>query len=267
MLGASSDQVSFRRTRELLRDGANGVVFVCPSIQTFRLDAGSGDDMLAPGHVGVWDQTRAGEMRNLDRNSATLVHICRENLGRAVRDLERKLAEAKHKPIPMAALLRDYASLAVEHRPKMDAAQASLAAQHLVDMAALILGQTGDLAREAQLRGARAAWLERVKADVMVSHAMPGYSIHHAVARLKISERYVQLLFEQTGETFSDYLLEQRLQSARRMLTSPGSAGRKIVDIAQASGFGDLSYFHRRFRRRFGVTPAELRAETEPPGT
>ena len=35
---------------------------------------------------------------------------------------------------------------------------------------------------------------------------------------------------------------------------------RKVSDVAFACGFNDLSYFHRCFRRRFGMTPAGARA-------
>jgi len=43
------------------------------------------------------------------------------------------------------------------------------------------------------------------------------------------------------------------------MLTSPSHVHLKITDIALASGFLDISYFNRVFRRRFSATPSELR--------
>jgi AraC-like DNA-binding protein len=32
-----------------------------------------------------------------------------------------------------------------------------------------------------------------------------------------------------------------------------------VSDIAYLAGFNDVSYFHRAFRRRFGMTPSDLR--------
>jgi len=74
-----------------------------------------------------------------------------------------------------------------------------------------------------------------------------------------LTPRYVQMLFEEEGATFTEFVLEERLVHARRMLASPRSAGRKITGIAYICGSGDTSYFNRRFRRRFGSAPGEVR--------
>ena len=71
---------------------------------------------------------------------------------------------------------------------------------------------------------------------------------------------YVQRLFESDGTTFTDYVLSQRLAFAHRLLSDPLHAGVKISAVAADAGFGDLSYFNRTFRRRYGVAPSELRA-------
>jgi AraC-like DNA-binding protein len=59
--------------------------------------------------------------------------------------------------------------------------------------------------------------------------------------------------------TFTEFVLEQRLLSARRLLSSPNGHQGKIGTVAYNVGFNDLSYFNRTFRRRFGVTPSEWR--------
>jgi AraC-like DNA-binding protein len=68
-------------------------------------------------------------------------------------------------------------------------------------------------------------------------------------------------LFEQEGTTFSQYVIGQRLLRAYRILTDLRFADRSITSVAFDAGFGDLSYFNRVFRRRFGGTPSEIRAE------
>lgn len=261
MQGATTARVSFRRTPELLRDGANGVVVVCPSPDPFRLKIGGGDGVLAPNYVGVWDQARVGEMENAPGSPKTLIHVCRQALARSNRNLESKLATIAFRPTQMANLLLSYAGQIVGNRDALTAAESAMLGQHVVDIVSLILGADGDDARLAQSRGVRAAILERIKAHVLANHTKPDYAISDVTARFKISERSIQMLFEGSGQTFSDYVAEQRLLTAWRQLNDPNAAARKVIDIAHASGFGDLSYFHRRFRRRFGTTPAGLRRD------
>lgn len=79
-------------------------------------------------------------------------------------------------------------------------------------------------------------------------------------ARLGITSRYLRKLLEETGKSFSEHLLEKRLERAASLLRDPQRRGARIADVAYACGFSDLSYFNRVFRRRFGLTPSAIRA-------
>jgi AraC-like DNA-binding protein len=76
-----------------------------------------------------------------------------------------------------------------------------------------------------------------------------------------MSVRYVQLLFERSGATFSSFLMEQRLLATYRRLTNALLRAATVTQIATDCGFADLSTFNRAFRRRFGATPSDIRAE------
>ena len=56
--------------------------------------------------------------------------------------------------------------------------------------------------------------------------------------------------------------LLMRLQSVHAVLTEPREAHRSISDIALDNGFGDVSYFNRAFRRLYGATPSDVRANS-----
>jgi AraC-like DNA-binding protein len=75
-------------------------------------------------------------------------------------------------------------------------------------------------------------------------------------ARHGISPRYVHKLFEDDGRTYSQVVLDARLERALRELRS---TTRTVSAIAGAVGFSDLSYFNRTFRRRYGMTPTDAR--------
>jgi AraC-like DNA-binding protein len=62
-----------------------------------------------------------------------------------------------------------------------------------------------------------------------------------------------------TGASFTDRVLELRLQKARAMLADPRHDRLRVSEIAYACGFNDISYFNRSFRRRFGASPLQHR--------
>lgn len=46
------------------------------------------------------------------------------------------------------------------------------------------------------------------------------------------------------------------------MLCDPRYVGWTVSAIAFEAGFGDVSYFNRRFRRRYGGSPTDVRHNT-----
>ncbi len=76
-----------------------------------------------------------------------------------------------------------------------------------------------------------------------------------------MTPRYIHMLFDGEGTTFSQHVLIARLACAHRLLVDPRHAHQSIAAIAYASGFGDLSHFNHAFRRRYGATPSEVRRE------
>jgi acetamidase/formamidase/AraC-like DNA-binding protein len=80
------------------------------------------------------------------------------------------------------------------------------------------------------------------------------------VARIEgISERYLQKLFEQNGESFTHYLRERRLQRARAALVTSAEIRLPVADVAYGCGFGDAANFNRVFKERFGLPPGAFR--------
>jgi len=46
------------------------------------------------------------------------------------------------------------------------------------------------------------------------------------------------------------------------MLIDARFSDRTVSSVAFEAGFGDLSYFNRAFRRRYGATPSDVRANS-----
>jgi AraC-like DNA-binding protein len=138
---------------------------------------------------------------------------------------------------------------------------ARLVVTQIYDLAALTMGATREAAEIAKGRGLRVARLNAMKVDIAEKLASPNLSVEEVAKRQGVSSRYAQMLFEQEGTTFSQFVIGQRLIRAHRMLTDPRFADRSITSVAFDAGFGDLSYFNRAFRKCYGGTPSEIRAD------
>ena len=70
--------------------------------------------------------------------------------------------------------------------------------------------------------------------------------------------RFMKTFKQVAGMTLVAYLNHVRLANAARLLRE---TNRSIADISCEAGFSDQSYFDKRFRRAFGSTPKEFRAD------
>ncbi|MBV9458477.1 MAG: AraC family transcriptional regulator [Bradyrhizobium sp.] len=129
----------------------------------------------------------------------------------------------------------------------------------LLDLVALSIGGQRDAVALAHTRGLRAARCSEVLAEIRKDFADPAFSIQRVAARIGVSPNYVQKLLAESGLSFSERVLELRLQKALSMLTDRRNDRLKVSDIALACGFNEVSYFNRCFRRRFGETPTSAR--------
>lgn len=75
--------------------------------------------------------------------------------------------------------------------------------------------------------------------------------------RVGVNEKKLTELFRQRfGMTVFEYLVELRLETARRQLEKTSV---QIQLLATQAGFSNASDFSRAFRRRYGITPREYR--------
>ncbi len=77
-------------------------------------------------------------------------------------------------------------------------------------------------------------------------------------ARVYLSPDYLSHCFkQQTGLSLTNYIIEERIQEAKRLLSDKH---KNIRDIAIACGFQNISYFTRQFKKSTGMTPREYRS-------
>ncbi|HKU31829.1 MAG TPA: helix-turn-helix domain-containing protein [Arthrobacter sp.] len=115
-------------------------------------------------------------------------------------------------------------------------------------------GLSGDALEAAPLRVAILEYVRRNLGD-------PDLNVDQVSRAFSISPRSLHGSFEGTGESFSRTVRNLRLQRAHDLLSDP-SCTVSITELAQFSGFYDPSAFTRAFRRRFDLSPIELRRST-----
>jgi AraC-like DNA-binding protein len=181
------------------------------------------------------------------------------SLSPLVPDLDRSELRVLPRSTAALNLLRKYLELIAQESALATWELQRAAVGHVYDLAAVALGTRADRAELARSRGVRAALLEIIKADI-IAHLEEGNLTVAAIAgRRGMTVRYLQKLFEADGASFSEFVITKRLAKAYRMLKNPLYARHAIGNIAYDVGFNDLSYFNRAFRRRYGLTPSEIR--------
>jgi AraC-like DNA-binding protein len=246
------------RTREFVQDGDGDFRLLRADGAAYRYVANGVDEIVADGRSALLFNGVAGSVSYLGPCHVTAIRVRRADLASAVRGLDER---ALRHVVDASALrlLHGYTEVLRRQGPTDDPLLAARVANHLTDLVATALGATGDAAELARGRGVRAARLEAVKRDILSHIASPDLSIDAVAARNGITPRYLRMLLQDEETSFTAFVLEQRLARAHRMIRESRGFDR-ISTAAFAAGFGDLSYFNRAFRRRFGMTPSDLRA-------
>lgn len=111
----------------------------------------------------------------------------------------------------------------------------------------------------------RQAQLPRMRDFVRRHFADPALTPQLIASAFGVSVRYVDLVFRAGDSSPSRHIRETRFAAARRMLADPRRSHRPIAAIARSVGITDPGVFARGFRRQYGITPSEYRAQSRTP--
>lgn len=132
-------------------------------------------------------------------------------------------------------------------------------ANQLVDLASLAVGVHQDYEIHARQQGLKEVRMKAIKADINIHFYRGDLSLDWLAKRHGISPSYIRAMFEQQGTSFTNFLLNLRLEKAYSCLCNPQNTSLTITDIAYNTGFNNPSWFYRAFKQRFGVAPGEIR--------
>jgi AraC-like DNA-binding protein len=238
------------------------------------------DLVLAIVETGRWNSAQRGREAHLGAGEAVLcsnaetgvgiaaghrrmIRLPRAALAPLVPDIDAVVLRRIPAEVEALRLLRSYLAALLQEQMLTTPTLQHVAVAHVRDLVAMALGATRDAGEVAEGRGARAARLAAIKADIATNLDHGDVSLGAIALRHQLTPRYIQVLFESEGMTLTEFVLNRRLARAKALLSDELRAFDKIAAIAFDCGFGDLSYFNRAFRRRYGASPSDVRAQAQ----
>ena len=130
-------------------------------------------------------------------------------------------------------------------------------ATHLLDMIATSYA----IAFDSQITASAgvSARLAQVKRYIEQHLRDPELSPCSIASELRMSPRYLRMIFSTNQEPVSAYILRRRLEECARQMADPLWRGHSITEIAFAWGFNSVPHFTRSFRDRYGTSPGHYR--------
>jgi ligand-binding sensor domain-containing protein/AraC-like DNA-binding protein len=90
----------------------------------------------------------------------------------------------------------------------------------------------------------------------------PDLTLQSLAEKLSISSHVLsQVLNEKLNRNFPDFINWYRIEEAKRILTSPRGAQKKIANVAFDVGFNTIVAFYNAFKKYTGMTPAQYKKE------
>jgi AraC-like DNA-binding protein len=221
------------------------------------------DTILGPGDSVAMLTSEMGSIDVLEAGCFSTICVPRQLVQPAVRQFEHRVMRPNALNLNALTLLLSYADMLQGEASQLDQFLRQSVATHLGDLVIGVFGVDRDATELAGSRGLRVARLRQVKDDVAKHSSDHDLSAESVGIRLGITSRYVRKLLDNDGTSFSEFVLEIRLKRAHRLLCDPSHLNQPIGTLAYAIGFGDLSYFNRSFRRRFGMTPRDVRRQAQ----
>lgn len=154
------------------------------------------------------------------------------------------------------------ASLCSPQRVELSCEAQHRIARHLLD----VIATSYAIALDSKLAASSSlgAWQARAKLHIEQHLRSPDLTPSSIARALRLSPRYLRMIFATGNETVSAYILRRRLEQCARQIEDPDWSGHSITEIAFSWGFNSAPHFTRSFRDRYGTSPRALRSRRRP---
>ncbi|MFT0533720.1 helix-turn-helix domain-containing protein [Castellaniella hirudinis] len=216
--------------------------------------------ILLPGDWGLYDTSRPYEV-SVDANAHFLVlRIPSVMLAVWEATLQGQMATRFSARDGSARVAVDALRSFVTQGRALPSPHADQVSATVMQLFAISLAGASSAVSEAGLADVRQGQLRMIMHHIHRHLHDPDMTATSLALRFKMSRRYLYKLFAMQGLKPADYILSARLDRCRDVLGDKNYA-RSLTELAHAHGFQDSSVFSHAFRRRFGMSPSDARAD------
>lgn len=246
-----------RRPIEIARDGLDHYMVQLFLAGSATWESRNGDDQtVRAGDIIVFDLACEMQARTTDFRHLSLI-IPRAVLAPMLDYPDHHHMQLLPGSLPVVRMLADYIISLNRHLPSIDGVEGNQLGPAVASMVATCLNSCGPLGRVPAVSASCDLADYRIRSFIRQNLSDPEIDVNRICDDCGISRSALYRLFREEGGV-RHFLREERLVKAMRALLFHPS--RQIAVIARENGFLHANDFSRAFRRRFGMTPRELRA-------
>lgn len=102
--------------------------------------------------------------------------------------------------------------------------------------------------------------IEKVKSEILQNFRNPDFSLTECLKTHGYCADHMRRIFtEAVGISPVEYLTELRIKTAKQLLENPSISSNTISNICELSGYNDIGYFSKIFKKKTGLSPSEYR--------
>jgi AraC-like DNA-binding protein len=102
--------------------------------------------------------------------------------------------------------------------------------------------------------------IEKVKSEMLQNFHNPDFSLTECLESHGYCADHMRRIFiDSVGISPVEYLTEIRIKAAKQLLENPSISSNTISKICELSGYNDIGYFSKIFKKKTGLSPSEYR--------